>query len=132
MSDYKDKEAWRKLCEPVTQDVEDYWESFQQPVMLSRLGKRQNRLLKECGLSMVSACREIAKDGFVTIFITEAMARYLLPKHVRQKMTDEEFMVWKAQFEKKNLNMETKIETSENLPTGGYFNEANKEEKYDF
>jgi chlorite dismutase len=129
----KQKRSWNRVRETIKEDVSDYWDSFKQPLMVSKLGKRQQRNLKDLDITLVTACRKMQQEGMIKIFITENMCRYLIPTEVYESMTEQEFMVFKAKYEKDALKMETgQVEVVHDLPTGGYFNDEAKEKSYDF
>ena len=98
MSELNKNLKWPRLKETIVEDVTDYWDSFRQPLMLSRLGKRQQRIVKELGTTLVTVLRQMHKEKAVCLFITETMTRYIIPLEVREGMEDDAFMVWKAQF----------------------------------
>ncbi len=125
--------SWNRVRETIKEDVSDYWDSFKQPLMVSKLGKRQQRNLKDLDITLVTACRKMQQEGMIKIFITENMCRYLIPTEIHEAMSDQEFVVFKAKYEKSALKMDSgQVEVIHELPTGGYFNEDSKESKHDF
>jgi hypothetical protein len=116
-----------KIFVTIIADIEDYYDTFKKPVVMSTVRNRPARDLKKADIKMLEAVRMLKKRNRIHMFVNEAMTRFLLPIEAWNAMNDAQ------KLEIRNLVTVKEKDLPEEIPEGRvstFF--TNKESKHAF
>jgi len=116
-----------KIFLTIIADIEDYYDTFRKPVIMSTIRNRPARDLKAANITMLDAVRMLHKRKRIHIFVNEAMTRFLLPIETWNAMNEAQ------KLEVRNLVTVKEKDLPPEIPEGRastFF--TVKEKKYEF